>query len=160
MGLSDTQIMTIPTWGYDTSIEPLCALNTCWIRWSPESAHTIHPVAPWIPTIPTTNKHHHCNHTTLFVCHCMGHIHIRSLAISFRWLVWPNTIEFEQMVLTPHNERIRSSNQVAKAIIDNCGSKSYLLATLYPSGVIILPLRSCHTICDCCTTLLNSYIAL
>jgi len=62
LGLSDNQIPSIPTWGYDTSIEPPRALNTCWIRWSPESAQTVHPVAPWILKIPTTNNHHHCNH--------------------------------------------------------------------------------------------------
>ena len=54
LGLSDNQMLSIPTWGYDTSIEPLRALNTCWIRWSPKSGQTVHPVAPWILRIPAT----------------------------------------------------------------------------------------------------------
>jgi hypothetical protein len=103
LGLSDNQILSLPhpigtVWqsnnvhsqvGIDTSIEPLCTLNTCGIRWSPESAQAVHPlVAPQILRIPATNKIISIAIlTTLFVCHRMGHIRIRSLAISFRCLV-------------------------------------------------------------------------
>jgi len=34
---------SIPTSGYDISIEPLCALSTYGIRWSPGIAQTVHP---------------------------------------------------------------------------------------------------------------------
>jgi len=54
LGLSDNQIQSIPTWGYDTSIEPPHAFNTCWICWPPESAQMVHPVAPWILRILAT----------------------------------------------------------------------------------------------------------
>ena len=55
LGLTDYQILSIPTSGYDTSIEPPHAWNTHRIRWSPESAQTVHsPVAPWILRILTT----------------------------------------------------------------------------------------------------------
>jgi len=60
------------------------------------------------------------------------------------------------MALSPHNDPIRSSDQVPKVIIDNGNRESYLLATLEHSRVIVLPIRSCHTICDRCSTILNS----
>jgi len=43
------------------------------------------------------------------------------------------------MALSPHNDLIRSSSQVAIVISDNGSRESYLLATLEPSGIIILP---------------------
>jgi len=46
------------------------------------------------------------------------------------------------MALSPHNDPIRSSNQVIKVIIDNGNRELYLLATLKYSGVIILPFYS------------------
>jgi len=65
------------------------------------------------------------------------------------------------MALSPHNDPIRSSNQVpkvimTKVIIDKGNHELYLLATLEHSGVIVLPNRSCHTICDRCSAILNS----
>jgi len=60
------------------------------------------------------------------------------------------------MALTPHNDPVRSSYKVPKGIIDNGNCESYLLATLEYSGVIILPIRSCNTICDRCSTMLSS----
>ena len=63
-------------WGYDTSIEPLRALNTCGIRWSPESAQTVHhPVVPWILRMPTTIEIWIISSVflkTLFGCHHKG----------------------------------------------------------------------------------------
>jgi len=107
-GLSDNQILSIPTWGYDTSIEPLRALNTCCIRWSPDSAQTVHPVAPWILRIPATNKHHlQCNLKNHLLMPSYGHISVFARSRSsfvdlfdeteYRWRGWlslPTTIRF------------------------------------------------------------------
>jgi len=51
------------------------------------------------------------------------------------------------MAPSPHNDPIRSSNQVPKVIIDKViidkgNHELYLLATLKHSGVIILPIQS------------------
>jgi hypothetical protein len=43
------------------------------------------------------------------------------------------------MALSPHNDLIRSSNQVPKLIIDNSSSELYLLATLEPPGLLYFP---------------------
>jgi hypothetical protein len=70
-----------------------------------------------------------------------GHIRIRSSAISFVDL-FDEMGESWRRWLSPHNDLIWSSNKVPKVIIDNSSSKSYLLATLEYSGVIILPIHS------------------
>jgi len=57
------------------------------------------------------------------------------------------------MALSPHNDPIRSSDQV---IIASGNRELYLVATLEHSRVIVLPIQSCHTICDRCSTILNS----
>ena len=49
LGLSDQHILSIPTWGYDTSTEPQHFLNTWWICWFAESAQTVNP--PGAPPI-------------------------------------------------------------------------------------------------------------
>jgi len=43
------------------------------------------------------------------------------------------------MAITPHNDPIRSSNQVPTVIIDNGSCESYLLATLEHSGLLYFP---------------------
>jgi len=60
------------------------------------------------------------------------------------------------MALCPHNGPMRSSNHVPIVIIDNGSRESYLLATLEHLGVIVLPIRSCPTIRDRRSTILNS----
>jgi hypothetical protein len=60
------------------------------------------------------------------------------------------------MALSYHNDLIRSSNQMPKVIIDKGNHELYLLATLEYSEVIVLPIQSCQTICDRCSTILNS----
>jgi len=60
------------------------------------------------------------------------------------------------MALSHHNDPIRSSNQVPKVIIDKGNHELCLLATSEYSGVIILPIQSCQTIYDRCSTILNS----
>jgi len=157
LGLSDNQILSIPTWGYDTSIEPPRALNTCWIRWSPESAQTVHQVVPWILRIPATNKHHHYNHKNPLRMPSYGHISVfaRWRLISFRWLVWRNRIELAQMAL---------SSQRSDAVVqsgakgDNGQVQSRIVSASHfrTFGVIVLHFRSYHTICDRCATILNS----
>jgi len=43
------------------------------------------------------------------------------------------------VALSPHNDPIRSSNQVPIVIIDNGSRESYLLATLELSGLLYFP---------------------
>jgi len=43
------------------------------------------------------------------------------------------------MALSPHNDPIRSFNQVPIVIIDNGSRESYVLATLEPSGLLYFP---------------------
>jgi hypothetical protein len=59
------------------------------------------------------------------------------------------------MASSPHNDPIQSSDLVLIVTIDNGNLKSYLLANLEHSGFGILPIRSCSTICDRCSTILN-----
>jgi hypothetical protein len=60
------------------------------------------------------------------------------------------------MDISHHNDPIQSSIQVSQVVIDKGNHELYLLATLDDSGDIILPIQSCQTICDRCSTLLNS----
>jgi hypothetical protein len=43
------------------------------------------------------------------------------------------------MALSPHNDPIRSSNQVPSVIIDNGNCELYLLSTLEHSGLLYFP---------------------
>ena len=118
--LSDNQILSIPTWEYDTSSEPPHTLNTYGIYWSPVSAQTVHPsITLWILWIPATKlKSSTLNpyQASSYAIVCT-HMHLCFLAN-----VWCNWIELLQMALTLYNNPIQSPNQVPKVItgIVNC----------------------------------------
>jgi len=83
------------------------------------------------------------------------HIQIRPFTITFPRLVWPKHSEQPQMVLSPHSNSTRLSHQVPLVITGNANCKWNLLAAADYSRVSLLPIWSCHTICNCWSTILN-----
>jgi hypothetical protein len=85
LGLSDNQITSIPTWGYDTSIESprLKYMLNPLVSWEcPDSPSSGSPVDPQNPGYKVKSSPLHSKNPLRTPSY--GHIRIRSLAISFR----------------------------------------------------------------------------
>jgi len=152
------QQLSIPKWGYDTSIEPLRMLHADGIHWSPHCAQTVNPlVAPWILRISATTNSFNCTFgnplcvpsyrcTCIFACWQLASIFFCH-KIQSSWHRW----------LPLHTDPIWLNNLVPMAVIDNGICKLYVLATLEHSGGIIFHICTWYRICVCHPTILKIF---
>jgi len=138
-----TKYPSIPTWGYNIWIEPLCAffkyMRNPLVSWEcPDGPSSGSPADPENAGYNYTSSPLHSEKPSSYAV-VWAHIRNRSLAMGFRWLVWRNGIQLAQMARSPHNDPIWSSNQVLTVRLDNGNPESYLVATLEPSGLLYFP---------------------